>query len=158
VERFKEKWLAICDAVVIKPTLLGQHFKEYQHFARPDALATVRGSNLAYADISESHFERTAPCFETSRRLAINSDGNVWCSHHASEDFGPYLGNVKQQTLRQIWHGETMNAFRRQTRAGIFDRICCKECGGELIENHRVPSRAMEPHITFLPVLDRLRR
>ena len=73
---------------------------------------------------------------ETSRRLSIDSDGNVFCGHHLSEDFGEYLGNVYEQGLREIWHDARIKAFRRSVRAGQFDRVSCKLCGGEILVKH----------------------
>lgn len=141
IEAFKEKWFEICDIVVIKPTMLDEHHKEFKKF--------LGEKELVYTDISEKHYERTAPCMEVSRRLSVDSDGNVWCGHHNSEDFGDKLGNVYSQSLREIWHSEKMNQFRREVRAGIFKRPGCKACGGEIRDWNRSPQKKMEDEITF---------
>jgi radical SAM protein with 4Fe4S-binding SPASM domain len=140
IEIFKEKWLKVCDSVVIKPTMLDQHHLEFDEFMKP--------SNLQYTDITTTKFERTAPCLETSRRLSVNSDGDIWCGHHNSEDFGDLLGNVYDNSLRDIWHSETMNDFRKEVRAGIFNREGCKSCGGEIRDFHR-SVQEMESEIKF---------
>ena len=127
--QFIESWLKFSDAVVIKPTMLDEHYTRYAAFQE--------GDPLSYDQISETSFTRTAPCMEVSRRLSISSDGEVWCGHHLAEDFGEPLGNINKQTLREIWHSEKLDQFRRETRAGIFNRKCCKTCGGELREFHR---------------------
>ena len=141
MKTFIETWLDISDVVVVKPTMITQRYNNPAMFAGD--------TYLAYSNISENHFERTAPCFETSRRLSVNSDGNVWCGHHNSEDFGDFLGNVKQQSLREIWHGKEMNVFRQQVRAAVFCRRACRSCGGEIRDVHRKGSREMESEIHF---------
>ena len=141
IEAFKRKWFRVCDSIVIKPTMLDEHHLEFVEFSK--------SSSLSYTEISSSHFERTAPCMETSRRLSLNSDGDVWCGHHNSEDFGELLGNVYSQTLREIWHSEVMNDFRKEIRAGIFNRKCCKMCGGEIRDFHRTAPKELEPQIQF---------
>ena len=146
IEKFKNKWFEIADAVVIKATMLDLHYKDYSNFI---------GSS--YVKLTASSYERTAPCFETSRRLSINSNGDVWCGHHNSEDFGNLLGNVKKMSLREVWHGNLMNAFRKQVRAGLFDRPGCKSCGEELrIDDfNRTPPEKPEGSIKFaLPILN----
>lgn len=141
IEAFKEKWFRVCDSVVIKPTMLDEHHLELAEFSEND--------KIAYTNISATHFERTAPCMETSRRLSVNSDGDVWCGHHNSEDFGELLGNVYSQSLRDIWHSDVMNEFRKETRAGLFTRKGCKMCGGEIRDVHREPPKEREEEIIF---------
>lgn len=121
LKAFQDRWLPICDAIVIKPTMLDVHLKEYSKFLCSK-----------YRNISKNHYTRTVPCRETSRRLSIASNGDVWCGHHNLEDFGHVLGNVYSQTLRQIWHGETMKQFREGVSNGVFHRPNCQACGGEL--------------------------
>lgn len=132
ISNFIQCWLEVSDAVIIKPTMISQHYNRYENF-----LPISEEPNLNYTNITLNNFERSSPCMETSRRLAIDSDGNVWCGHHNSEDFGAYLGNVYQQSLREIWHGETMNNFRKEVRRGIFNRYSCKTCGGEIRDCYR---------------------
>lgn len=138
---FLNEYLEMADVIVIKPTMLDQHYTDYEAFSGD--------TYLEYSNISQNHFERTAPCFETSRRLSLNSDGDVWCGHHNSEEFGQYLGNVKQQSIREIWHGKAINEFRRRVRAGVFHRKCCKTCGGEIRDGHRKASKQIEVEIPF---------
>jgi MoaA/NifB/PqqE/SkfB family radical SAM enzyme len=145
IEAFKEKWFKVCDIVVIKTTevnLTMQNNKEFTGY-------NPRNRQFSYDFITDTSFERTAPCFETSRRLSINSDGDVWCGHHLSEEFGAFLGNVAHQTLREIWRGDQMNAFRREVRAGIFNRPACRACGGEIRDEHRQSTREMERVLSF---------
>lgn len=134
---FKNKWFEISDAIVIKPTMLGKRTIPILNLLYEKYFRVKENSPLSYANISETHFERTAPCFETSRRLSINSDGNVWCGHHLSEDFGDFLGNVRKQTIHEIWHSEVMKEYRQKVRSGIFNRTLCKTCGGEIREVQR---------------------
>ena len=139
---FINEYLEMADVVVVKPTMLDQHYTDFKAFSGD--------TYLEYSNISQSHYERTAPCFETSRRLALNSDGDVWCGHHNSEEFGQYLGNVKEQSIREIWHGKVNNEFRRRVRAGIFYRDCCKSCGGEIRDEQRSASKKVEVEIPVL--------
>jgi MoaA/NifB/PqqE/SkfB family radical SAM enzyme len=144
IEEFKKKWLGVSDVIVLKPTMVDQHHRDFDRFTSAEVPDTLR-----YTNISAQHFQRTAPCMEVSRRLSLDSDGNVWCGHHNSEDFGTHLGNAYHQTLREIWHGEKMNDFRKQVRAGIFNRPGCKSCGGEIRDWHRDPPRTMEKELMF---------
>lgn len=151
IRAFKKRWFEVSDAVVIKPRMIGKFTESYGEFL-VNAVSRSEGDGpLCYADISQTHFQRIAPCFETSRRLSIDSDGNVWCGHHRSEDFGRFLGNVKWQSLREIWHGEPMNEFRRQVRAGAFERRCCMTCGDEIREVQRERAERVEDNLRFLP-------
>lgn len=86
---------------------------------------------------------------EVSRRLSIDSDGYVWCGHHNSEEFSPNFGNVYDESLMHIWRGNKMNEFRKQVRAGIFNRPLCKACGGEIREWHRETTNVREEQIHF---------
>jgi radical SAM protein with 4Fe4S-binding SPASM domain len=129
VEHFIRNWLSISDAVVIKPTMINNKINKFENFLNS------KFSNLQYINISENHYERTKPCFETSRRLSINSSGNVWCGHHNSEDSGSFLGNIEENTIREIWHGKKMQKFREEVRNGKFNNALCKKCGGEIREN-----------------------
>jgi len=149
IQRFKEKWFEVCDAVVIKPTMLGPHHQDFCQYLDGPLPDRKTPSPLKYNNISKKHFERTAPCMETSRRLSVDSDGNVWCGHNLSEYMGSCLGNVYKQGLREIWHGETMNGFRRGVRAGVFNHATCKLCGGEIRETVRVLPVCLEDDISF---------
>jgi radical SAM protein with 4Fe4S-binding SPASM domain len=143
IERFKSRWFEVADVVVIKVTVVKQG--NNTTFTRNP----VHSAHLRYNDIGDDHYERSAPCFETSRRLSVNSDGNIWCGHHLSENFGTLLGNIKEQSLRDIWFGDAMNEFRRQVRAGVFNRPGCRSCGGELRDFHRNPTKVVESEIRF---------
>jgi radical SAM protein with 4Fe4S-binding SPASM domain len=149
IQRFKEKWFTVCDAVVIKPTMLSQHHQQFHNYVDTPLSDRQSPIGLNYNNISAQHYERTAPCMETSRRLSVDSDGNVWCGHHISEDFGRNLGNVYKEELREIWHGERMNDFRKEVRAGRFDRTCCRLCGGEIRETIRLRPTIPEKDIQF---------
>jgi MoaA/NifB/PqqE/SkfB family radical SAM enzyme len=145
IKQFKQKWFNICDVIVIKPTEI--YTNDPKFFI--NEFGSKLNKQLQYTKISASGYTRTAPCFETSRRLSINSDGDVWCGHSLSERFGSYLGNVKKQTLREIWHGKEINEFRLQVRSGIFQRSCCLKCGGEIREFHKNRSNKIEQQIIF---------
>ena len=155
IDAFMERWSAVSDSIVLKPTMLGESVQNLDAFVGDDAskvavaITPKPSTNLQYTDISSTHYKRTAPCMETSRRLSVNSDGSVWCGHHNSEDFGDYLGNVTHQSLREIWHGDAMNLFRREVRAGTFNRSGCQSCGGEIRDVHRSAETDIEGEIPF---------
>ncbi len=137
VEIFLKKWLSISDAVVIKPTMIQGDLTGYGPFLSSNFKKPKEATTLLYPNISKNYFERTAPCFETSRRLSIDSNGDVWCGHHNSEDFGSHLGSAKGKTLRALWHGDKMKRFRDEVRVGVFHRPRCKACGGEIRDLHK---------------------
>jgi radical SAM protein with 4Fe4S-binding SPASM domain len=110
--------------------MLTPQFKDYSKFVDDD-------KKIGYVNITDHSYTRTLPCFETSRRLSVNSDGNVWCGHNLSESFGQFLGNIKDQSLYDIWNGKTMTEFRNKVRTGVFERLQCKECGEELRTSER---------------------
>jgi len=125
VEIFRRKWFDISDIIVTKAIMLTPQFKDYSKFVDDD-------KKMGYVNITKTGYERTLPCFETSRRLSVNSDGNAWCGHNLSETFGQFLGNIKEQSLYDIWNGKAMTEFRNKVRTGVFERPQCKECGEEL--------------------------
>jgi len=88
IAAFKKKWFEISDAVITKVTMLCGHNR--QKFLG-ESTGTEHIAQLHYTNISATHFERSAPCFETSRRLSIDSDGDVWCGHRLGEQFCSFL-------------------------------------------------------------------
>lgn len=138
IEAFKDKYSKFSDAIVIKPTILHYYFQPLERFPNK-----TKDAALEYTSLNGNTFNRKVPCFEPLRRLAIDSDGNAWCGHHNSECFalsGDFLGNVKKQSLMEIWKSETMQKFREEIRNGTFKRVCCQLCGGE-IRNWRKEER-----------------
>jgi len=145
IDEFKARWFEVADIVVIKLTLVNPRLGNNQMFSRN----AVQSAQFQYHDIDDDHYERHSPCFETSRRLSITSDGDVWCGQYLPEFFGSPLGNVKTQSLCEIWFGEAMNEFRREVRAGVFNRPCCRSCGAEIREHRRDSTKVLEQELTF---------
>lgn len=121
IKRFIDVWHELTDIVVIKPTMLLQHRPDIQNFAT-EQTGYDGDETLRYIDLTEDRFERTAPCFETSRRLPINSDGDVWCGHHLSEDFGPSPRTPARP--RDV----SSERFRRSRPASLPQRPACGNC------------------------------
>lgn len=67
-------------------------------------------------------------CPELWRRMMILSDGCVTlCPRDAKKRY--VVGDIKVQTISEIWNGEKMNHVRRLHREGRFKEIAmCKEC------------------------------
>src|SRR5690606_4706570 len=67
-------------------------------------------------------------CQRPSKQLSILPTGDVvlCCAVWKGE---VVLGNVKQQTLYEIWHGETINYYRDKLKKGdLKDLSPCNNC------------------------------
>jgi hypothetical protein len=124
IRAFVDKFGSVADAVVVKPTMLSARHTAFDHYVGQ------------HEGLSEDRYRRTQPCFETSRRLAVAVNGDVWCGHNLPEDFGEPLGSVHEQSVIDIWRGPRMTKFRTEVRAGRFGLDVCQACGGELREGH----------------------
>lgn len=73
-------------------------------------------------------YEQDFSCPQVYQRLVIGSDGNVLlCSN--DEDGDHLLGNVCEQSVYQIWHGERLNEVRTFHSQGRFKEInVCRKC------------------------------
>ena len=59
--------------------------------------------------------------------LAVDADGNVLpCCYDKSEQF--VLGNIREQSLRQIWHGAKAREFRRAVMTRRAQINICTNC------------------------------
>jgi len=67
-------------------------------------------------------------CPEPWRRMVIGADGTVPNCISDYEELNP-LGDVKKQSLYEIWHGEKFNKLRELIRNGkIFENKPCAMC------------------------------
>ena len=106
MEPFYDRWLRRCGSVVLDG---------YNSFAG-------QIENLAIMNMSPP---ARRPCRRLSSRMTILADGNVVA---CEQDFqGRYLiGNVSEQTIGQLWHGEKINELRQAHNNGHF--ACNKLC------------------------------
>jgi radical SAM protein with 4Fe4S-binding SPASM domain len=75
------------------------------------------------------HPEKTYPCVFLWNRLYVWNDGTC---NPCDEDYKSklHVGNAKEMTLRQIWHGEKMIALRNDHLQGNrCNRMPCDRCG-----------------------------
>ncbi|HCP00906.1 MAG: hypothetical protein CL573_01795 [Alphaproteobacteria bacterium] len=68
-----------------------------------------------------------SPCFEMYRRLHILADGNVGACVCVDLESEIKVGNVKDQTLDEIWNGERLRAYRENWTEGSLPEVC-KSC------------------------------
>ena len=74
-------------------------------------------------------YEDSFSCPQFYQRLVIGSDGKVMmCSN--DEDGKVIIGDIYQDSIHQIWHGEKLNAIRDKHSAdnGFLEVDPCKEC------------------------------
>lgn len=72
--------------------------------------------------------ERRCPCPTLWKRIMINFDGRVKFCGLDSKNQG-VIGNIPNQTIKEIWNGETYTKFRRLHIQGKFDEIpICGKC------------------------------
>jgi len=75
-------------------------------------------------------------CPNPWQRICIAANGNVvQCITDYTESV--VLGNVNEQSIKEIWHGEKMNEFRRLMRSGRrLENKPCRLCGtgNEMVE------------------------
>lgn len=73
-------------------------------------------------------FEHRSPCRMLWRNLSVHADGKVSACCHDSED-ELIIGDVKAETLQQIWNGEKLAGLRRIHNEGRFAELpICANC------------------------------
>lgn len=73
-------------------------------------------------------YPRNMPCPFPWQYMVIQWDGSVvpCCRDY---DAANVMGNVRNESLRDIWNGETYRAFRRQHETGVFgSNDFCRDC------------------------------
>jgi radical SAM protein with 4Fe4S-binding SPASM domain len=68
-----------------------------------------------------------SPCFEMYRRLHILADGNVGACVCVDLESEIKVGNVKEQTLDEIWRGQRLRDYRSNWTQGNLPEVC-KSC------------------------------
>jgi radical SAM protein with 4Fe4S-binding SPASM domain len=90
-------------------------FRSYKTFRKTDRAGAIfrRGTTLR------------APCLRPSSALVVNWKGNVvLCCHDFYQSCS--FGNVKEQSLSDIWYGPEFSEYRKQLAAG--NRTIAKIC------------------------------
>jgi radical SAM protein with 4Fe4S-binding SPASM domain len=67
------------------------------------------------------------PCSELYRRLHVYSDGSVGVCVCRDINCEIQIGNIRNETLKNIWQGEKLANLRREWFKGQYPAIC-KEC------------------------------
>ena len=85
---------------------------------------------IDYLDNDEEiEYEENFSCPQLWQRMVINSDNSVvMCSNDEKQD--TMIGNVKYQTVKEIWHGERLNFIRKlhTYKDGFKCLHPCKAC------------------------------
>ncbi|MDK1022138.1 MAG: radical SAM protein [Candidatus Hydrogenedentes bacterium] len=67
-----------------------------------------------------------SPCFELYRRVHILADGNVGACVCVDLEGEINIGNITEQSLDEIWHGEKLKSYRSEWVKGNLPNICRK--------------------------------
>ena len=73
------------------------------------------------------HFYCRALAGESTYNISINSDLTVSCSCQDAHNEG-YIGDLKVNTLKEIFYGEKANNFRSQLAQGVYPTSVCQNC------------------------------
>lgn len=82
-------------------------------------------------------FEHEPPkfCFAPWEMLFINSNGKVLACCTLASHYESIMGNIREESLSQIWYGKKMNKFRERIKTKeYFDE--CKKCLPEFTERY----------------------
>jgi radical SAM protein with 4Fe4S-binding SPASM domain len=106
---FKQFWSGKADEVYIR--------RYHQHHNLVDN----------HGHFQEKHYKFRHPCPYLWDRIIIYHNGQIrfcesdWKAEHA-------IGNIQNQTIKEIWHGEIYCRLRQQHIDGIFAHPFCKVC------------------------------
>lgn len=65
-----------------------------------------------------------APCFELYRRVHVLADGKVGACVCVDLEGEIEIGNIATQSLRDIWKGQALSAYRRKWVSGDMPKVC----------------------------------
>ncbi|MBS4048016.1 MAG: radical SAM protein [Alphaproteobacteria bacterium] len=71
--------------------------------------------------------KKKSPCFELYRRLHVLADGNVGACICTDLESEIKIGNIKEQSLQEIWQGERLAKYRSDWLNGDLPEVC-KTC------------------------------
>jgi len=121
IEMFRDRWIDVVDAV---------DFQRESSHAGIETMELLGEEERWQERELGTHLKRMAPserfCHYPFDTLAIWSDGNVGpCCAYQGKNIP--VGNIHEQTLQEIWHGEKMERLRKQHREGKLN-IVCQDC------------------------------
>ncbi len=70
---------------------------------------------------------KNGPCFELYRRVHILPDLNVGACVCRDLENEINIGNLKKQTLKEIWKGPKLKSYRSKWKEGVLPNVC-KDC------------------------------
>lgn len=137
--------------MVVLPENRGQ-VREFDRFWRREGTDAVRFKTdevRAHEPGAAARHERPCPVLWRGP-LYVRVDGRAHaCCHHFD---APPVGDLRTQSLDEVWNGESMRRLRRLHAAGRGDEIpACRAC-------HFQPPAKPVTAVSFLPSTDMLRR
>lgn len=104
---------------------------QFYNYAEGDALMPTdeRYSRYRLGEDGQYHLKRTVRnrCRRLWNSCVIGVDGTVYpCCYDKEHQFP--LGNLKTQTMAEIWHGEKANRFRRMILSDAAKVNMCTNC------------------------------
>lgn len=115
-QRFLDIFSPICDAISVENLIQGDENIDYQKIA---------GENIRFTQTqSNTDLVETKICTMPYYTLQVNCDGSVYpcCTSGA-----PQIGDVKEQSIREIWHKSSMS-FQKAMLNGVTCIPFCDQC------------------------------
>lgn len=77
----------------------------------------------AFVDQNQPHIRRTKTCAQLWERMAVHWNGDV---ASCGEDLNGVnvMGNLREQSIMEVWNGEKMRAFKQKHKDGKFEGLC----------------------------------
>ena len=126
VEGDKNKWMSSLEYKEIAPLIGEQNISwlnEYDHWGGLIRKEDIpEGTNICVPITIKKKIE--SPCFELYRRVHILADGNVGSCVCVDLESDIKIGNLKESTLEQIWHGEPLKQYRKDWIKGNLPKPC----------------------------------
>lgn len=88
-----------------------------------------RGGNIEWLKINDTDVEslRGTPCYYPFYKMFVDWNGDVlFCANDWGKEH--VVGNIIQQTLKEVWFSKPMNKIRKKLRAGNRDFSPCNKC------------------------------
>lgn len=134
IEEFINNWLKTVDSCA--------HW--YTTFARLERTDKVK--EMLKRQTVKEHLNK-GPCVEILTKLSINSDGTV---SGCCGDFDKQLvvGDFKNNTLEEIWHGDTIKRIREIIERGEKEKILlCSTCANQYMDTQYKKKQEQENKI-----------
>lgn len=98
-------------------------------------------------------FDPRRYCARPWMQLAVMSDGTVVCACTDSEFVSNPLGNLHEQSVREIWNGPAMEHLRRTIADDIDETPVCNGCPHRMVAPAPPPDRFTDvplPYVLFV--------